>query len=579
MTIHQRLREPAARRKLFVACGLILIGLSLLWRSLRYGLAFPIWGDEAFVAVNFLVRDYQEMIAPLEWGQIVPLLFMWAELAISKSLGYSEHALRLLPFLAGVVSLLLFAGFGRAVLDRRTALIALAIFAASYYPIRHAAEVKPYSTDLLVGLGLILLGWATHRFPGRFWLWALLVTLGGLSPWMSYPAIFSCGAVGLLHAVALASRLIGGKPSSDGLTPTRIADAFGARLVGTLLFSAVTLASFVWMYSVYGRPHAQAAAAVAEINMWRVTFPPLAEPWKLPIWFWVIHTGNLMAYPIGGRGASVGTFALVVIGAVALIRRGQGPLVLLLLSPLLFNFAASALRAYPYGGSARTSLFMAPAFCLLAGAGLMQVFRWALRGRRRDAAVLIAVGVCAVIAVVGMIRDVRKQAKDVAVRASYEAVRWLEENSSSDDQWIVFNAVEPVPYAPWLGDWSGTGGQWVFDMLRFAPGGIQQVRFAPPPDSVEPASGVTWLIAYRGVKTDFPEAQFDAYRDSIERRLGPPATAVDAADLSDLPDCAVKPQPGDNAVRFLLKERDVELPDGTTVPRQERIDIYRYPPR
>ncbi|MFQ5807795.1 MAG: hypothetical protein ACE5I3_15215, partial [Phycisphaerae bacterium] len=67
--------------------GLVLLGLA--WRALRYALGFPIWDDEAFVAVNFLERDFLGMIKPLIYGQIVPLGFMWANLAISRLLGVS----------------------------------------------------------------------------------------------------------------------------------------------------------------------------------------------------------------------------------------------------------------------------------------------------------------------------------------------------------------------------------------------------------------------------------------------------------------------------------------------------------
>ena len=62
-----------------------------------------------------------------------------------------------------MASLLLFRHFCRKATTRRTTLIAVAILAASFYPVRHAAEVKPYATDLLVSLILTTMGLSVSR--------------------------------------------------------------------------------------------------------------------------------------------------------------------------------------------------------------------------------------------------------------------------------------------------------------------------------------------------------------------------------------------------------------------------------
>ena len=102
----------------------------------------------------------------------MPPGFLWAEWLVVRVLGSGERSLRLIPYLAGVVSLLLFWRFCRRVTTRRTVLVAVAIFAASFYPVRHATEVKPYAIDLLISLALTYLGWLTWRDvrskrPGR----------------------------------------------------------------------------------------------------------------------------------------------------------------------------------------------------------------------------------------------------------------------------------------------------------------------------------------------------------------------------------------------------------------------------
>ena len=139
---------------------LVLVALGIIWRVIHYALAFPIWGDEAFVAINFIVRDAKGMLGPLEWGQIVSVGYMWSGLAACKLLGTSEWALRLPSFLFGLTALLLFYRFARRVLPLPAAALAIGILAAAYYPIRHATEVKPYALDMLVSLVFSMLAWS-----------------------------------------------------------------------------------------------------------------------------------------------------------------------------------------------------------------------------------------------------------------------------------------------------------------------------------------------------------------------------------------------------------------------------------
>src|SRR5207302_1309226 len=87
---------------------LTLVALGVLWRTVRYLGQFPLWGDEAFVCLNFLDRSYRELIQPLRFDQVAPLLFLWAEATAYRLLGSAEWALRLLPFLAGLGSVALF---------------------------------------------------------------------------------------------------------------------------------------------------------------------------------------------------------------------------------------------------------------------------------------------------------------------------------------------------------------------------------------------------------------------------------------------------------------------------------------
>ena len=99
--------------------------------SACYLLDFPLWWDEAFVAVNLLRRGYLDLLRPLDYGQVCPLLFLWAELTAVRWLGFSEWSLRLFPLACSAASVVLFRVAAGQVSEGRALLLAVAIFAVS----------------------------------------------------------------------------------------------------------------------------------------------------------------------------------------------------------------------------------------------------------------------------------------------------------------------------------------------------------------------------------------------------------------------------------------------------------------
>ena len=483
-----------------------VVAISVIWRLVVYGLAFPIWGDEAFLAINFITRDFGGMIAPLDYGQIAPLGYCWAQLLAARFFGLSEWSLRLVALLCGTGALLLFPLFAFRVVPRRAAMLATAIFAASYYLCRHSAEVKPYATDLLVSLMLTMTAHALLARPDSLIRWCGLVALGAISVWCSYPAAFVAGGIGL----ALTGRMLSRERRVHFVT-------------GWLIYGLVLCTSFVGMYLVYSKPHADAASPLQELESWSKTFPDVARFWTLPLWFYHTHTGPMFAYPQGGSPpGSVATFALFVLGCLSTWRAGRRELLLLLLAPFLMTFVAAAMKAYPYGGSARVALHLAPAICLLAGAGLSAVLDRFWKGAARRRATVVATLFFAIFPLGGIIEAVARPYKSEFVRTCNTAVRALADRASPDDRWVLYNARDRVAWAPYLGDWRGVGGQFVFDALRFAP---VSVLWSPDPSTIPTApSGRVWLLAYKSVrrKVNFNEQQLEDYAKAMSVSLGQP---------------------------------------------------------
>ena len=106
------------------------VGLGLAFGSGAYLLDFPLWWDEAFLAVNLLRRDFAGLLRPARLRPGLPAAVPLGGAGGVRILGFSEWSLRLFPLLCGLASVLAFRAVAAVrLLDGRAALVAVAVFA------------------------------------------------------------------------------------------------------------------------------------------------------------------------------------------------------------------------------------------------------------------------------------------------------------------------------------------------------------------------------------------------------------------------------------------------------------------
>jgi hypothetical protein len=330
--------------------------LGVLLRGIRYAMDYPLWWDEAFLAVNFIRRGYLDLLRPLDYSQVCPILFLWIELTVVKIAGFSEWSLRLCPLICAGASVVVFRQVAGYVVRGVPLLLAVGIFAVSFHPIRHAADVKPYASDLLVALVLLGPAFAWWQSPDRNGWLLVIAAVAPIAVGLSHPAIFV--AVGIAAALA---------PAVARRRQRRVWCAYA-------FFVASTMTTFLALYALFTR--AQAASTLSAMQtQWTAAFPPLGDCGALLKWLAAAHTGGMFAYPCGGEnGASSLTLLLFLAGAAVLWRRGRRTIVLVCIAPMAVALVAAALRRYPYGGvahgsPARVMQYLVPSICLLAGIG------------------------------------------------------------------------------------------------------------------------------------------------------------------------------------------------------------------
>jgi hypothetical protein len=215
--------------------------------------------------------------------------------------------------------------------------------------IYYAVEIKQYCSDTTLTLVALLLASAAAGLSRRRLV--VLAGFGAVGVWFSHPLAMVLGAVGTYLAGKAAIRHDWKKMSG----------VVGMSLLWAASFAACFFVSrrilskdqFIW-------------------NWWDFAFLPIPPRSLADLSrdFWqVINIFNSPAWvvtPLGVLASAFLAMGLYLIGSLSLGLRWRGGLYLLV-APLLFTLAASALHQYPFHG--RLLLFLVPTIHLLVAEG------------------------------------------------------------------------------------------------------------------------------------------------------------------------------------------------------------------
>lgn len=340
------------RAALFVC---LAAGVAL--RITRFAQDRSLWFDELTVALRLRHASALELLWPRDIATEIyrvdrdmapaPVGFLWCVQALTSLVGDAEWALRLVPLAASLAALGLFAARLAPWLEPRGRALALALFALSPLQTLFAAELKPYTLDVLASVLLLDAFDLAMREPARRGVWLRLAALGCASVWCSFPAAFvvAGGAVALIAQAGA-----GASPHARG------------RLLGAMLCGAGLPALSFGLYWLTSLRELEASEFLAQF--WGMHFPQW--PWDTAgraFWLRLLQGISLLWGPLALEWIGVGA---ALVGAWQLSRRAPARLALLGL-PLLATLGAASLHRYPM--QERLLLFWDPALALLLGAG------------------------------------------------------------------------------------------------------------------------------------------------------------------------------------------------------------------
>ncbi len=345
----------------------LLLAVGVLLQVLEYADNRALYMDEGLLLRNLVGRPIFDFNTTLSKDQLAAPAFLAVERVMVRLPMPIVWSARLIPLLCGIASMFLMRSVARRYLSPRAVPIAVGLFALDDWLIYYTVEIKQYCSDTTLTLVALLLASAAADLSRRRLL--VLAAFGVVGVWFSHPLAMVLGAVGTY------------------LTAKAGVRRDWKKMRGLLGMSLLWAASFAVCFSV---SHRILTKEQFLWDWWDFAFLPIPPRSLADLSrdFWqVINIFNSPAWvvtPLGVLASAFLAMALYLIGALSLGIRWRGGLYLLV-APLLFTLAASALHQYPFHG--RLLLFLVPTIHLLVAEGAEALTR------RGGAILTVALGI------------------------------------------------------------------------------------------------------------------------------------------------------------------------------------------
>lgn len=334
---------PVMRNSKAVGLTRLFVVLGLVLRMIHYFRDPSVWHDEAALIVNVLHKSFQEQLGHLTFDEAAPPLFLWSEKLVALVFGESTLALRLLPFLASCLGLILFTWVAFQVLKLELVPWAVSLVAFSDRLLWHTCEAKPYALDIFWACALPALFIATRQMVLTRRL-LLFVLVSPIVIWSSFPGSFLVGGVILAFIPDLLK--------------------FGHRRAWFTAILLVTTIGLSFLTLSLGPVRAQRTGPME--SCWLHAFASWDRPWTIP-WWSVKSSVEMVDYCFRPAGGILSLFALAGIWCWTRIKAWD--LLGLFLVPIVLAWFAACLRCYPFTG-ARVIAYTMPALALLIAMGV-----------------------------------------------------------------------------------------------------------------------------------------------------------------------------------------------------------------
>jgi hypothetical protein len=325
------LNKNTAKNVIIIAIPVIGVILSLI----QFLYNRSMWEDDAWLALNIINRNAFELLKPLDYYQVAPILFLEIEKLFSVIIPNSEYGLRLFPLLCYWASIYLFYKIVKKELNNTYAIIfALSIFCLGYSFIFFSNEIKQYISDVFVALLMFFL--VLKEYKNNKNKYFIIAIVGAISILLSNVApiiLLSCGSI-LMYDLY--------KTKSKRGSYYYLSEIFALWLIVFAIY---------FYYFIYNHP-----SRVFMTTYWNGSFLPF-NPFKLDFYIFLFKKVPLIIFSalFYINVQKLQTIVLVIIlsglhitGIVYLIRKRRFKLLFISCVPLLLHLLLSAFQLYPF---------------------------------------------------------------------------------------------------------------------------------------------------------------------------------------------------------------------------------------
>ena len=334
----------------------IILITGIILRVVVYWQNRSLFIDESNLALNIIEKSGWEYFQSLDYEQYCPPIFLLLTKACIHLGGINEWALKIIPLISGFfILILMYKLLEQWITIASAKWYVLGLASCSTLLIRYSTEVKQYSTDAAIGLGLI---WWALQYKDKKWnaldyfKWTLV---GTLAIWTSMPSIFILAAIGFSF----------------------LYQDWQRQQISWILFlvGAVWLGNFAWYFTTVLQQDASSDYLQNFHNTY--FFDLLPTDWDRLLLDWNLLVGIISSVTDHtALGIGLGLM-LLLLGSIQIIRKSKEDAILIL-APVLLCLIASHLGLYSL--IKRLTVFFIPLLMLLVGIGLQTTWprenRW-----------------------------------------------------------------------------------------------------------------------------------------------------------------------------------------------------------
>lgn len=331
--------KPTTR--LIIITGVLISVFQLIFNR-------SLWLDEAYLSLNIILKSYFELLKPLDFQQVAPILFLQIEKLLSQLIPHSEYGLRLFPVMCFILSLVLFYRILKLINQNdRMVIFSLSLFVFNPKMIYYSSEVKQYMTDLFVLTVIYYL--ALKNYKKEEYKYYLLGIIGVVSIYLSNVSpiiLFSCG-VYLLY---------------DHIMNKKIHFKY---IVGVAF---IWLISFLLYYYFFIFGHPSKILMLIEWENYGAFMP--SNPLSMEFYHFLFKKGSMIVLSLFSFGiiGGVSLSVLILAGLLYIIRERKIDIIILTLTPLILHLLLSSFKLYPF--DERLILYACPCFIILSSFGI-----------------------------------------------------------------------------------------------------------------------------------------------------------------------------------------------------------------